>query len=229
LNLLNSPFPNVDKTIQWLREFRLGSIYSYYNVGKALALCGEHLDHRFHKYVESTIASKKHFGSANVYVEVASEFQIAHMVLELADLLNIDTTGHEVADWLLGYKNEDGGFGTHQHSNINSTYYAAASLGLLNFDMKSLRDTVAFLRACENPHGGFTVVPNSYAPYMEHTYYGVMALDALRENCRYPSQTVDFGLKCQNANGGFARADLGISTFENTFQAMSIMQKLVST
>jgi hypothetical protein len=227
LSLLDSPFPNVDRTTKWLREFRLGSIYSYYNVGKALTLCGEDLDQRFRKYVTSTIASKRHFGSADVYVEVVSEFQIVHMVLELADLLGIDTAGHEIADWLFQFKNEDGGFGTHQHSNINSTYYAIASLGMLRVGKESLQRTVAFLRTCENPHGGFTVVPNSYAPYLEHTYYGVIALNALGENCRFPSQTIDFVLKCQNVNGGFARADLGISTFENTFQALSVMQKLV--
>jgi hypothetical protein len=150
------------------------------------------------------------------------------MVLELADLLDLDIGSREVARWLLQYKNGDGGFGAHNHSNVNSTYYAAASLNLLGFDMKKLQNTVSFLRTCERSYGGFTVVPDSFTPYMEHTFYGVMALDALGENCTFPSQTVDFVRRCQNANGGFARADLGISTFENTFQAVSIMQKLAS-
>jgi hypothetical protein len=228
LKLVGSPFPNVDKTVEWLREFKLGSIYSYYYIGKALSLCDEGLDDRFHKYLVSAIASKKHFGSVDVYVEVASEFRATHMVLELANLLDVDPTSNGVAKWLLEYKNGDGGIGARKHSNINSTYYATASLRLLSFDMENLQDTIAFLRACEKPYGGFTVVPHSFAPYMEHTYYGVMALDALGENCRYPSQTVDFVLRCQNANGGFARADLGISTFENTFQAVSALQKLAS-
>jgi hypothetical protein len=147
------------------------------------------------------------------------------MVLELANLLGVDP-GNDVAEWLLRYKNGDGGFGAHKHSNVNSTYYATASLDLLGFDMESLQGTTAFLRSCEKPYGGFTVVPHSFAPYMEHTYYGVMALDALGENCEFRPQTVDFVLRCQNGNGGFARADLGISTFENTFQAVSIVQKL---
>jgi hypothetical protein len=228
LKLLGSTFPNVDKTVEWLRGFRLGSIYSYYYIGKALSLCCEDLDSRFQKYVVSAIASKRHFGSVEVYIEVASEFRAAHMVLELAKLLDVDPADNDVVAWLLGYKNGDGGFGAHRHSNINSTYYATASLDLLNFNMKSLQDTVAFLRACENLHGGFTVIPHSFAPYMEYVYYGVMALDALGEKCRFPSQTVDFVLRCQNANGGFARADIGISTFENTYQAVNVLQKLVS-
>jgi hypothetical protein len=53
-----------------------------------------------------------------------------------------------------------------------------------------------------------------------------MALDLLGETCRYPSQTIDFLLKCQNKNGGFARSDVGISTFENTYQAVSVLLKL---
>jgi hypothetical protein len=225
LKLLGSPFPNVDNTVEWLREFGLGSIYSYYYVGEALSLCGEDLGNRFRKYVVSTIAAKRHLGSVDVYFEVASEFRATHMVLELANLLGVDP-GNDVAEWLLRYKNGDDGFGAHKHSNVNSTYYATASLDLLGFDMESLQGTTAFLRSCEKPYGGFTVVPRSFAPYMEHTYYGVMALDALGENCKFRPQTVDFVLRCQNGNGGFARADLGISTFENTFQAVSIVQKL---
>jgi hypothetical protein len=142
-------------------------------------------------------------------------------------LLKVDP-GKDVAEWLLKYKNGDGGFGAHDFSNVNSTYYATASLDILGFDMKNLQDTTAFLRSCEKPYGGITVVPNSFTPYMEHTYYGVMALDALGKNCKFPQQTVDFVRRCQNANGGFARADLGISTFENTFQAVSILQKLTT-
>lgn len=225
LKLLGSPFPNVDNTVEWLREFGLGSIYSYYYVGKALSLCDEDLGNRFRKYVVSTIAAKRHLGSVDVYFEVASEFRATHMVLDLANLLGVDP-GNDVAEWLLRYKNGDGGFGAHKHSNVNSTYYATASLDLLGFDMESLQGTTAFLRSCEKPYGGFAVVPRSFAPFMEHTYYGVMALDALGEDCKFRPQTVDFVLRCQNENGGFARADLGISTFENTFQAVSIVQKL---
>jgi hypothetical protein len=48
----------------------------------------------------------------------------------------------------------------------------------------------------------------------------------LGEKCRYPSQTIDFITKCQNNNGGFARSDLGISTFEYTFQAVSVVKTI---
>jgi len=226
LKLLGVQFPNVERTTQWLHSFKLGSIYTYYYIAKALSVCGEDLSDSFKEYLRSTLASKRYFGSVDVYVEVASEFQITTMVLELAELLGQKEMREEVVDWLLKYKNSDGGFGSNGYSNVNSTYYATASLGLLGFNLDKIKDTVDFLRTCENPEGGFTVIPNSCASYLEHTYYGVSALEAFKERCNYPSQTIDFVLKCQNANGGFARTDIGISTFENTFQAISLMRKV---
>lgn len=86
--------------------------------------------------------------------------------------------------------------------------------------------TLRFVRAIEKPHGGFTVMPVNFTPYMEHTYYGLMTLELLGEKSRFPSQTITWVLSCQNNNGGFARSDLGISTFENTFQAVSMLPKI---
>ena len=226
LDVLGSLFPRVDRTVEWLRDFDLGSIYSYYYIGKALTLCTEPLGSQFREYVESALSSGKYFGNVDVYVEVSSEFESSLMFLELASILNISPNSEEVGRWLLKYRNKDGGFGARGHSNINSTYHAIASLCLLKANRRDLNDTVRFVRECEQPHGGFTVVPRSVTPYMEHTYYGVMTLGLLGESCRFPSQTMDFVLKCQRGNGGFARSDLGISTFENTFQAVNILRKL---
>jgi hypothetical protein len=229
LSILGSPFPNLDRTIEWLQDFDLGNIYSYYYIGKALTLCNKPLGSQFRDYAESAVGSGRYFGNVDVYVEVASEFESTLMFLELASILKISPDGEEARRWLLRYRNKDGGFGAYGLSNINSTYHAIASLSLLKANRRDLSDTVGFVRECEQPHGGFTVVSRSVTPYMEHTYYGVMTLGLLGESCRFPSQTMDFVLKCQRGNGGFARSDLGISTFENTFQAVSIMQRLAST
>ena len=229
LNLLGSPFPNMEHTVEWLCNFDLSSIYSYYYVGKSLALCNKHVGSRFWDFMSSAISSGRYFRTVDVYVEVSSEFESTLMLLELASTLNIKMDGEEVKRWLLKHRNKDGGFGAYGYSNINSTYYAIASLNLLKVDRRDLSDTVTFVRKCEQPYGGFTVIPRSAPPYIEHTYYGVMTLDLLGENCRFPSQTIDFVLKCQRGNGGFARSDLGISTFENTFHAVSIMHRLAST
>ena len=226
LNILGSPFPHLDRTIEWLRDFDVSSIYSYYYIGKALTLCSKPLSSQFRDYVESAVSSGRYFGNVDVYVEISSEFESTLMFLELASILKISPDGEEARRWLLRYRNKDGGFGARGYSNINSTHHAIASLSLLKVNRRDLNDTVGFVRECEQPHGGFTVIPRSVTPYMEHTYYGVMTLDLLGESCRFPWQTMDFVLKCQRDNGGFARSDLGISTFENTFQAVNVLRKL---
>lgn len=226
LNSLNTSLPDARKTVRFLNELNLDSIYSDYYIVKGLLLCGEKIDDNLKQRIAARLSSKLYFGSVEVFSEVSSEFITTFMALELADLLQINVRAQEVADWLLNFRNGDGGFGTQGQSNINSTYYAIASLNLLKQNLKEMRGTVAFVRSCEKPYGGFTVIPMNLAPYMEHTYYGVTTLDLLDEQAQYPSQTIDFILKCQNKNGGFARSELGISTFENTFQAVSVLRKL---
>jgi len=228
LSLLNASFPNAENTIRFLKEpdLDLGNIYSHYYSTKALLLCGEEPNENLKNHISLVANLKRHSSFADVLPEVSSEFTTIFMTLELAGLLGIQLPKNSLKEWLLRFKNRDGGLSSEEHSNINSTYYAVASLALLNVDIKDLRETVKFVRECEKAYGGFTLIPVNVEPYVEHTYYGVMTLHLLGENCRYPSQTVDFLLKCQNKNGGFARSDPGISTFENTFQSISVLRKL---
>jgi len=226
LNSLKTGLPNVQKTIRFLNELDLDSIYSDYYIVKGLLLWGAKVSENLRERIVARLSSKVYFGSVEVFSEVSSEFITTFMALELANMLKINVRTQEVADWLLNFRNGDGGFGTQGQSNINSTYYAIASLNLLKQNLKEMRETVTFVRACEKPYGGFTVIPMNLTQYMEHTYYGVTTLNLFNEQTQYPSQTIDFVLKCQNKNGGFARSELGISTFENTFQAVSVLRKL---
>jgi hypothetical protein len=92
--------------------------------------------------------------------------------------------------------------------------------------VKLLNKTLEYVRACEKPYGGFTVAPNIFSPYMEHTYYGVTVLTLMGENIKYPKKTASFVFNCRNANGGFSRSEVGISTFEDTFYAVSILRTI---
>jgi len=226
LDLLKTPFPNIEQTIEWLHDFVPDSRYSHYYVAKALKLCGEKSDKRLKDFLLSIRDSKGETGTIDVYVETASEFETTFMITELFNMVGIDIDREKTIDWLLSYKNNDGGFGAYKHSNLNSTYHSVASLSNLGYPVKSLKEALRYVRSCEKPSGGFTVVPKSSNPYMEHVYYGVSTLDLLGEHARYPEKTAQFVLKCQNLNGGFARSHLGISTFEYTFYATSILQKL---
>jgi hypothetical protein len=226
LSLLRGNFPDVEKTVKFIDDARLDSIYSTYYVTKALLLLGKSIGPKLKKSLLSILNSKNYFGSTVLFSEPSSEFTTTFMALELAHLLKVKVNTEEVANWLLNSRNDDGGFGIQGHSNLNSTYYAIASIHLLKESFHGQRETIVFVRKCEKPHGGFTVIPINFTPYMEHTYYGVMTLNLLGEKSRYPLQTIDFVLGCQNNNGGFARSDLGISTFESTFQAVEVLRKL---
>jgi hypothetical protein len=225
LNLLKTPFPNIEQTIKWLHDFVPDSSYSYYYVTKALKLCGKGLDKRLGDFLRSFLGSKGEIGTTEVYVEVASEFEDSFMITELVNMAGIKIDRKRSIGWLLSYQNNDGGFGAHKHSNLNSTYHAVASLSNLGYPVKSLKGTLGYIRSCEKPSGGFTVVPKSSNPYMENVYYGVSSLDLLGAHARYLEKTAQFVLECQNINGGFARSNLGISTFVDTFYAVSILQK----
>ncbi len=226
LSFLNASFPNIEKTIRWLNELRAESIFPIFYVTKALLFCNGKINNSLRKRITSHINSIGCFNSIEGFSEISSEFTTTFLTLELANILNVRVKKDDLTKWLLQFKNEDGGFGSQNHSDLISTYYALASLNLLKKKIEDTHETISFVRKCEKPHGGFTVIPIGFMPYMEHTYYGVLTLDLLGEKCRYPLQTIDFVLECQNRNGGFARSDLGISTFENTFQAISIMKRL---
>jgi hypothetical protein len=112
-----------------------------------------------------------------------------------------------------------------------SVYYALASLKLLGYNVNSLEDTLGWIRACENPAGGFARNPKDFDPYLvlEDTYYGLKALRILGETCLYPSLNLELIGKFQNGNGGFRRSIfLGISTFEDTYYALSSLKTLVA-
>ena len=224
LDLLKVSFPNAERTIKWLYDFVPDSHYSHYYVAKGLKLCGEKSYGNLKDFLLSLQISRGEFGTVDVYVEVASEFQFVSMVTELANMVDVKINREKTTDWLLSYKNRDGGFGAHGHSNLDSTYHAVSSLFNLGYSVRSLKETIEYVRSCEKPSGGFTVVPRSSIPYMEHTYYGISTLELFGEHARYVEKTAELVLSCQNSNGGFARSDVGISTFENTFYTLNTLR-----
>jgi hypothetical protein len=226
LNLLETPFPNPEKTLNWLHDFAPDSHYSHYYVAKALQLCHEKPHQSLRKFLLSLRLVRGELEAKDVYVEVASEFEFAFMITELLSMVNVEIDRQKTIAWLLKYKNEDGGVGIHGLSNLNSTYHAVASLYNLGYPLKSLKETLGYVRSCEKPYGGFTVIPRSFNPYMEHVYYGASTLELLGERLGYPEETAEFVLTCQNLNGGFARSDLGISSFEDTFFAVSVLKMI---
>jgi hypothetical protein len=58
LDLVGAPFPNVEKTVKWLRDFVPDSLYSHYYVAKALKLCGREPNENLKDFLLSLQASE---------------------------------------------------------------------------------------------------------------------------------------------------------------------------
>ena len=227
LKELDSGFPNPEKTLQFLVENRVDSIYSMYYTAKAQLLLTNTINGRLKKDINSMLKSNIYYGSKVFFCDT-SELATTLMALELANILKIKVKKQKIVDWLLSFQNMDGGFGPRGASNIDSTCYAVACFSKIGKNSNPLEQTLRFIRKCEKPQGGFTVIPMNLTPYMEYSYSGVMSLELLGEKSKYPVQTVNWVLNCQKFTGGFARSDLGIATFQDTYYAIEILKKLGS-
>ena len=225
LHRLKVRFPNPKKTIRWLKEFVPYGLHSSYYVAKAWDLCGRDLDSGVNKYLQSIHISKTRSDSTSTHGSRAFRPKDVLMITELLNMTRVETNQKKTTDLLLGYQNRDGGFGLHGQSDLESTYQVVASLHNLNFPVKSLKATLEYVRSCEAPTGGFSLIPNTSPPHMEYTYHGASILDLLGEKANNP-KLARYVFRCQQSNGGFARSEFGISTFEDTFYAVSVLQKI---
>ena len=227
LRLLNSELPRVEHTLRWLRSFPTRDLYALYYSSEALRICGEPIDDNLADRVLSLRRSDGSFGSTEVDVEATSELVSTFMATELLRQLGRSGKMDATIGWLLDRQNEDGGFGAGHRSNIRSTFHAISSLNNLGYPVRSMRNTLEFIRSCELPSGGFSVVPGVSISCLEDAHYGLSLLEMVGERGLYPENTVALVYSCQNSNGGFRRSpSLGISTFEDTYFALQILRKL---
>ncbi|MGQ4834619.1 MAG: prenyltransferase/squalene oxidase repeat-containing protein [Candidatus Asgardarchaeia archaeon] len=98
----------------------------------------------------------------------------------------------------------------------------------LGYPNEKLRDTISWIRKCEDPSSGFNINPITIIEAsLNYTYYGVSALLALGEKTKYSREILMTIKKFQNRNGGFRRyIRHGISRMENTYQAIWIAKNL---
>jgi len=226
-NILDVPTPRVEATLKWLREFPADNIYGYFYVAKGLILGGVQVDDALVSRVLSLRKPHGGFSEVEVDVEAYSEFDATYRTTEILRELRVSYDPEPTVQWILKHLNPDGGFGAEGYSNIVSTFHAVASLDNLGYSVKQLGNTLRFVRSCEKPRGGFTAVPNVTLPYIQDIYSGVSILSLMGERCTYPEATRDLVLGLQNANGGFRRSiELGISTFEDTYYALSTLRRL---
>lgn len=226
LKELDVALPDVERTIDWLRNFPLKDLVSIYYVNKALWVLGQPLVD-VTGIIDELRNARGGYGTLDVDVESTSELETTLMSVELLKMLNRWFDEIETTNFVLRLNNPDGGFGKNGSSNVISTYHALRILILLNYGLKWLDVVKAYVLKCMSPSGGFTVRPEVEPAYMESTHAGFMSLRLLGFPTEGIHKTLRFVLACQNANGGFRRSlEHGISSFENAYHAVSILKEL---
>ena len=162
------------------------------------------------------------------YFEMPTKLESIFETIYIYKRLGLPLDKEQFLSAIFKFKNSDGGFGNRRNSNIEETYYAVMALKELDYPIDELRDTLTWLRKCENEDGGFNITPITIIePSLNYTYYGVRAILAFDEVPRYGREILRNVRKFQNKNGGFRRyIRHGISRTINTYQAVWIVKNL---
>jgi hypothetical protein len=113
--------------------------------------------------------------------------------------------------------------------SLDTAYWTLEALAALGREPPvDLREGLSKLvLACENPDGGFSATPHSRTAFVENLFFGLRAMRHLGLRSRYARSHALYVRGLQNANGGFRRSrELGVSSLEYTFYAVSALQEL---
>ena len=223
--ILRTEPPSLESTIQWLQRFPADNVYAYFYVAGGLTLYGRRVDEKLVRRVLALRKPHGGFSEIDVNIEAYSEFEATYRATEVIRELNVPIDPEPTVQWLLGNVNADGGFGATACSNLISTFHATASLYNLGYPVRDLKKTLCFVRSCEKKRGGFTVVPEVSLPFLQEVFGGTTILNLMNKPLTYPEETRELVLGLQNSNGGFRRSvELGLSTFEDTYYALSVLE-----
>lgn len=234
LDMLGVSPRNVDRTVKFMQNLQRSdggfSVQVAYYVTSVLSRFGAKLKKPINRFIESLPSLVEKFKGRDVYIEATSELETLRYVVELLKKYGSLRNTVQLQELVLNLQNRDGSFGSGRFSKIASTFYALKILKLLDYNIKGLHGVLQWIRRCEIPAGGFTAEPEMSPehPRMEDIYYGVKSLELLDEKCRYPRENLRLIARFQNSNGGFRRSIfLGISDFESTYQAVSIVKAIM--
>jgi len=209
------------------RKCRSGGFYAAYYAIKSLALLGERpsLDPR--PYVTANLDHYR-FDVKRLPAEVIPMFKRTSCLVDLYGTLGMDTDGplrDNMVEFILGFQNEDGGFG-HLGSTLLETARALAMLRSLRHPLSDL-GAGTFIRRCEVPFYGFTDIPHTTLSFLEYVHAGVEASFLISRRPAYLEPCAAFIRNCQTLNGGFSRTmQGGIATLENTWYGVHALRML---
>lgn len=205
------------------------SVYASYFAIKSLALLGEtpSLDPR--PYILRNLEHYR-FDATKLPVEIISMFRRTSYLIELYGVLEMDADGplrDSMVEFILGFQNEDGGFG-YLFSTLLDTARALAMLKNLGRPIEEL-GAEGFIRRCEVPFYGFTDIPHTTLSFLEYVHAGVLASYLVSRRPTYRDPCEAYILNCQNRMGGFSRTvQGGIATLENTWHGVHALTMLSS-
>jgi len=154
----------------------------------------------------------------NLDIEVVSEMETTYRVLRILTLLSIDFDKRQITDFVLKFRNEDGGFGKNHFSTLASTFYATEIFKLIEYSGDEFELTTSYLRSSENEWK---------LNFIEDVYWMSHSLTNLGQKPDLAEWIISFVKDCQRSNGGFARKGvMGIPTLEYTYYAVSILRTL---
>jgi hypothetical protein len=210
------PF-NIEKTIKWIEKLQKERIPGIYGVFYQLNIL------KF--YNREINVEGKYKTGLNSKKDYAS-LKDAYYHTKVSQILGVKNLS-KIAEWILLYQNEDGGFGK-ERSDIESTYYALESLNIINPILILKKGLIFnFLQNCKTAGGGFSFIPNVYPPYIEPTCAAIRIHEIIGKTSENPGKTIKFAENLQNGDGGFRRSKyMGISELEYTFKSLYIIKSL---
>jgi hypothetical protein len=211
-----------DFFLRQMRQDSLGGITGIFDAVEVLGELGRLTDDLRHRVPQATMAFRNEAGgfgaTKNIYLEVPSELEATYRAVRILRTLGAHFEEAQIARFVLGVLNRDGGYGEGGRSTLASTYYATAIHRLLRVGAKKLAAPRAYLRKKERAW---------QIQFIENLFWLVQGLANLGEESNTPERAASFVLECQRRGGGFARAPImGIPTLEYTFYALSILQEL---
>jgi len=222
LHLLGREPAQEEALVAWIREAvrsgLAGQPYGLFYLTKAAVRLGmktETLRQRAEAVAVPLLTGRR--PPTRVWVEVSSELEAICLALESCLELGLKVDRARVADFVLDFRNADGGFGASGRSTLASTYFAAVTLARAGVEGWPLEDTVAWLKTREKEWG---------IQFLEHLFWLSDALRALGSRLERREEAVAFTLGCQRPNGGFGRAPVGIATLEDTHNALAILREV---
>jgi len=154
----------------------------------------------------------------NLDIAVVSELETTYRVLKILDHLGMNYDNRQIDDFVLKFRNKDGGFGKGNISTLASTFYATEIFNLTGYKGDALALTVNYLRGKERVW---------HLNFIEDIYWMSHSLINLGRKPRLTDWMISFIRGCQRGNGGFARKDvMGIASLEYTYYAVSIFKAL---